>query len=107
MWSCGRCPSTAAGTTSAIRVNTSRSAATKPNSTWTKLSLWSTERKPPMNPKVLTTRWQRLPENAVLELQAEKLRHYLRHVALPFSPYYREIFSRHGLAADSIRSLSD
>jgi phenylacetate-coenzyme A ligase PaaK-like adenylate-forming protein len=60
-----------------------------------------------MNPKLLTSRWQRLPEHAVLELQAEKLRHYLRTVVLPFSPYYRELFARHGIKAESIRTLED
>ena len=60
-----------------------------------------------MNPKLLTTRWERLPESVVLELQAEKLRHYLRTVVLPFSPHYREMFAKHGLKADSIRSLED
>ncbi len=60
-----------------------------------------------MNPKLLATRWQRLPEEVVVELQAEKLRHYLRTVVLPFSPYYRELFGRHGLKADSFRALED
>jgi len=60
-----------------------------------------------MNPKVLTTRWQRLPENVVRELQAEKLRHYLRNVVLPFSPYYRDLFAKHGLTANSFRRLED
>ena len=60
-----------------------------------------------MNPKLLASRWQQLPENVVLELQAEKLRHYLRTVVLPFSPHYRELFARHGLKAESIRTLQD
>ena len=60
-----------------------------------------------MNPKVLTTRWQRLPESVVRELQAEKLRHYLRNVVLPFSPYYRDLFAKHGLTANSFRRLED
>jgi phenylacetate-coenzyme A ligase PaaK-like adenylate-forming protein len=60
-----------------------------------------------MNPKLLSTRWQDLPEQAIRQLQAEKLRHYLRQVVLPFSAHYRELFQRHGLAADSIRSLDD
>jgi len=60
-----------------------------------------------MNPKLLASRWERLPEDIVVELQAEKLRHYLSTVVLPFSPYYREVFARHGLKAESIRSLED
>src|SRR6266516_1115366 len=60
-----------------------------------------------MNPKSLTTRWQDLPEQAIRQLQAEKLRHYLRQVVLPFSAHYRELFRQHGLDADSIRSLED
>src|SRR2546428_1695197 len=60
-----------------------------------------------MNPKSLTTRWQDLPEPVIRQLQAEKLRHYLRQVVLPFSAHYRVLFRQHGLAADSIRSLDD
>ena len=60
-----------------------------------------------MNPKLLSTRWQQLPEHVVRALQAEKLRHYLRNVVLPFSPYYRELFAQHGLRAGSIRTLED
>jgi phenylacetate-CoA ligase len=60
-----------------------------------------------MNTAHLTTRWQSLPEQAVRQLQAEKLRAYLRNVVLPFSAHYRELFSEHGLNADSIRSLDD
>src|SRR5436190_2315539 len=60
-----------------------------------------------MNTTRLTTHWQSLPERAIRRLQAEKLRRYLRDVVLPFSPYYRELFSKCGLDADSIRSLDD
>ena len=60
-----------------------------------------------MNPKSLTARWQDLPEPLIRQLQAEKLRHYLRQVVLPFSAHYRKLFQQHGLAADSIRSLED
>ena len=60
-----------------------------------------------MNPKLLRSRWQQLPEEVVVELQAEKLRHYLRTVVLPFSPHYRELFALHGLKAESIRTLED
>src|SRR6266702_8262880 len=60
-----------------------------------------------MNPKSLTTRWQDLPAQVIRQLQAEKLRHYLRQVVLLFSAHYRAVFQQHGLAADSIRSLED
>jgi len=60
-----------------------------------------------MNPKLLATRWQDLPEPVIRRLQAEKLRHYLRRVVMPFSAHYRELFRQHGLAADSFRSLED
>ena len=42
-----------------------------------------------MKTSVLTTHWQQLPEKIVRELQAEKLRHYLRTTVLPFSSHYR------------------
>lgn len=60
-----------------------------------------------MNSNLLTTRWQRLPEKAVRDLQAEKLRHYLRQVVLPFSAYYRDLFSHHRIKLSAIRSLED
>lgn len=60
-----------------------------------------------MNSTLLTTRWQRLPEKVIRELQAEKLRRYLQRVVLPFSAYYRELFREHGLKASSFRSLED
>src|SRR6266571_1294373 len=97
----------AGGTTFAAPANTSLLAATRPKRTWKKSNPWSTEKSQPMHPKLLTTQWQQLPENGLLELQAEKLRHYLRTVVLPFSPHYREMFARHGLKADSFRTLED
>src|SRR2546425_11762979 len=60
-----------------------------------------------MNPRLLTTKWQALPEKTIRRLQAEKLRHYLRQIVLPFSAHYRDLFREHGLTADSIRSLDD
>jgi phenylacetate-CoA ligase len=60
-----------------------------------------------MKTNLLQSRWQMLPERAVREMQAEKLRRYLRDVVLPFSPHYRELFREHGLSAESIRSLDD
>ncbi len=60
-----------------------------------------------MSTKLLTTNWQRLPEAAVRELQADKLRRWLRDTVLPFSAHYRELFRRLGLTADGFRSLDD
>ena len=60
-----------------------------------------------MNWKQLRNLWSQLPEPAIRHLQAEKLRHYLRKVVLPFSPHYREVFHNGGLDADSIQSLED
>ena len=53
------------------------------------------------------SQWQHLSKEAVLQLQADKLRRYLRDTVVPFSAYYREVFRRHGLRADSIRSVED
>src|SRR5947207_4126235 len=55
----------------------------------------------------LRDQWQRLPEPEVRRLQAEKLRHYLRTVVLPFSVHYHRRFQELGLTADSIRTLED
>jgi phenylacetate-CoA ligase len=60
-----------------------------------------------MNPNLLRTQWHQLPEKIIRQLQAEKLRRYLRDVVVPFSAHYRELFNRHGLTADSIRTLED
>ena len=60
-----------------------------------------------MNPNLLRTQWHQLPEKIVRQLQAEKLRRYLRDVVLPFSPHYREIFRSLRLSADDIRSVDD
>ena len=60
-----------------------------------------------MNPNLLRTQWDRLPDSIIRELQAEKLRRYLRDVVIPFSAHYREMFSRHGLKAESFRTLED
>jgi phenylacetate-CoA ligase len=60
-----------------------------------------------MKTSVLTTQWHKLPEKPVRELQAEKLRHYLRATVLPFSSHYRELFRQNNLDADSFRTLDD
>src|SRR5256885_17194289 len=60
-----------------------------------------------MNTSVLSTHWNALPEKVVRELQADKLRRYLRTTVLPFSSHYRELFRQHHLTADSFRTLDD
>jgi len=60
-----------------------------------------------MKTERLTTHWQQLPERAVRRLQAAKLRRFLKSVVLPFSPHYREMFSRHGIRPDAIKCLQD
>ena len=60
-----------------------------------------------MKSQLLTTQWQRLPKDVILRLQGEKLHRYLRDVVVPFSAYYREMFQKHGLRPESIRSVED
>src|SRR5256885_1485832 len=55
----------------------------------------------------LRNQWQQLSEAVVRRLQADKLRHYLRTVVLPFSPHYRKLFADQNLDADSFRTLED
>jgi phenylacetate-CoA ligase len=60
-----------------------------------------------MNSSRLQNQWQRLPETEIRRLQAEKLRHYLRTVVIPFSPHYRELFREQNLDTEKIRTLDD
>ncbi len=60
-----------------------------------------------MNGNRLQNQWQHLPEPAVRRLQAAQLQTYLRQVVLPFSTHYAWVFRKHGLTADSIRTLED
>ena len=60
-----------------------------------------------MKSHLLNTQWQRLPKEVILRLQGEALHRYLRDVVVPFSAHYREVFAKHGLRADSIRSVED
>ncbi len=60
-----------------------------------------------MKSQLLTTQWQRLPKDVILRLQGEKLHRYLRDVVVPFSAYYRDMFQKHGLRPESIRSVED
>ena len=54
-----------------------------------------------------STLWQHQSKDEILRFQSEKLHRYLRDVVVPFSPHYRELFHRHGLTPDSIRSVDD
>ncbi|MSU27953.1 MAG: phenylacetate--CoA ligase family protein, partial [Pedosphaera sp.] len=60
-----------------------------------------------MSTKLLTTKWQRLPEATVRALQAERLHHWLRDTVLPFSAHYRELFRQLKLTAADFHSLDD
>jgi phenylacetate-CoA ligase len=60
-----------------------------------------------MSPTQLRTSWQQLTEKQIRALQAEKLRGYLTRTVAPFSGYYRELFQRHGIRPERIRSLAD
>ena len=60
-----------------------------------------------MNMKLLTAKWQELPEKILRRLQAEKFRRYLGQVVWPFSAHYRALFGQLGLSTDSFRSLDD
>lgn len=60
-----------------------------------------------MKSQLLTTQWQRLPKDVILRLQGEKLHRYLRDVVVPFSACYRDMFQKHGLRPESIRSVED
>ena len=60
-----------------------------------------------MNHNLRSTQWQQLSKEEILRRQAEKLRRYLREVVVPFSSHYRELFERHGLTPDAIRSVED
>lgn len=50
---------------------------------------------------------QRLPESELRKLQDERLARFVREYVQPFSPFYRALFEREGIAADSIRSVAD
>ena len=55
-------------------------------------------------------RWHevhRLSEKRVRELQGELLARHVREYLYPFSPHYRALFDRLGIAPDSIRSIDD
>jgi phenylacetate-coenzyme A ligase PaaK-like adenylate-forming protein len=60
-----------------------------------------------MNSKLLKSQWQHLPEATIRRLQGDQLRRYLRDTVVPFSAHYRELFKKHGLRPEAIRSLED
>ncbi|HSU53881.1 MAG TPA: AMP-binding protein [Candidatus Dormibacteraeota bacterium] len=51
--------------------------------------------------------WEQAAGSAIQRWQGERLGHYLREVVLPFSAYYRRLFSEHRVRAESIRTLED
>ena len=55
----------------------------------------------------LWKQWHNLPESAVRQKQAARLRQFLRDAVLPFSAHYRRVFQEHQLTANSIQSLDD
>jgi len=55
----------------------------------------------------LWKQWHNLPEAAVRQKQAARLRQFLRDAVLPFSAHYRRVFQEHQLTARSIQSLDD
>jgi phenylacetate-CoA ligase len=60
-----------------------------------------------MSSNLLQNRWQHLSEPAIRELQAARLKRYLRSAVLPFSAHYRQLFAEHHLDVDSFRTLDD
>jgi phenylacetate-CoA ligase len=60
-----------------------------------------------MNSTSLNTQWRHLPEAAIRRLQGDRLRRYLSETVIPFSAHYRELFKKHGLRPESIRSIED
>lgn len=60
-----------------------------------------------MNTNHLTTKWPRLSEKEIRELQAKKLRRYLQTVVAPFSPHYSELFQQERVNVGAIRTLDD
>ena len=60
-----------------------------------------------MNTKRLLDQWHPLSADTLRELQAHKLRSFLRDVVLPYSPHYRRLFRDLGMNAGSIRTLDD
>ena len=60
-----------------------------------------------MNTNRLLNQWQQLSRSEIRELQAEKLRHYLHTVVLPFSPHYGRMFCERNLDVAAFRTLDD
>lgn len=52
-------------------------------------------------------RIQHLPRHEQRALQDHLLRRFVREYLHPFSPYYRELFERHGVRPEQIRSVDD
>ena len=50
---------------------------------------------------------QFLERRRLRELQDARLARYVREYLYPFSPYYRQLFDRHGVRPDQIRTVAD
>lgn len=50
---------------------------------------------------------QRMPVTEQRAMQDALLRRHVREYLYPFSPYYRELFDRHGIKPDDIRTVDD
>ena len=60
-----------------------------------------------MGTKRLFTAWDELGRDEIRRLQAAKLSRYIQRCVYPFSRYYRDLFDRHSIRPDCIRSLDD
>src|SRR5262245_38097929 len=104
-WCSDRTPAKAGGTISASRHVTYPSAVMRPKPSFGKFESSSTH--PSMNVRRLKTCWHKLPKRTLRELQAKRLRAYLRDVVLPFHSHYRDLFRRHRLAWRAIENCDD
>jgi phenylacetate-CoA ligase len=59
-----------------------------------------------MNPQ-LDPRWDRRSPEQIRAEQDKKLRRFLREQIVPFSPFYRRLFSEHGVDPATIRGVDD
>ncbi len=60
-----------------------------------------------MNRKSFRAHWDDLERESLQETQLTFLRHYLNHAVIPYSPYYRDLFEKHGIDPDDIKSMED
>src|SRR5277367_3495210 len=105
--SCTRMSATTVGWTFATPSNISERDGKSRCGSSTRSKRWFKRKERLMNSSRLQNQWQQLPEAEIRRLQAEKLRHYLRTVVIPFSPHYRELFREQNLDAGKFRTLDD